>query len=257
MNLLILGHKGFIGSNLINSLKNRSKYKIFTLDLRKAVPKKMYLIKEKVKKAQIIINCAASLNPRSQNDIIINTKLPLILEKYANKNTKLIHISTLNVLEKKMNDNYTVSKRNAEKFLKKTTIVRLPLILKIYKDRILNTGNVKYVYQLTNKKYFIIPVIFPGITYYPIEIKKLLTFLKILISSKKKVEIINLSGKKPMTFFEIIENIFNFNNQKYLKLRIPNSIIFLFSKTFFKQNNFLKQLTNYDFIKLKRKSILL
>ena len=136
MLITILGSSGFIGSNFNKILKK--KYKIIKLDLRKFD----YLLNEKklieflfynLNKSDYVINCCASLKPKTKADFYINSKLPKIIQKTFNKMKKkpyLIHISTLNVLIKDRTDKYSISKKVGEISLNKknTTIIRLPLI---------------------------------------------------------------------------------------------------------------------------------
>ena len=73
-------------------------------------------------KSDYVINCCASLKPKTKADFYINSKLPKIIQKTFNKMKKkpyLIHISTLNVLIKDRTDKYSISKKVGEISLNK------------------------------------------------------------------------------------------------------------------------------------------
>jgi len=92
---------------------------------------------DKMTNSNIIINCAANLNPKTARDFFINQDFPHILQTHIKKKKKkivLIHISSINVLIRDRKDPYTISKKIAEKKLKGTNLIilRLPFLLKIF-----------------------------------------------------------------------------------------------------------------------------
>ena len=67
----------------------------------------------------IVINCAANLKAKKMI-FFLNEKFPNILSNHLqtkNRNSKLIHLSTINVLIKERKDIYTISKKKGEENL--------------------------------------------------------------------------------------------------------------------------------------------
>ena len=80
MKICLTGHNGFIGKHISDFFKH--KYSISKINLREIknendFNKNFFL--SKFNKADVIINCAASLNPKSENDFFINQLLPKLI----------------------------------------------------------------------------------------------------------------------------------------------------------------------------------
>ena len=122
MNVSILGASGFLGSELCRLLQKS--YKVEKINLRKIDifnQKQLNIIFKKLCKNDLIVNCATSLRPNTKEDFWINTKLSYSILKYIKinkKKCKFIHISTTDVLLKNLKDDYSESKRLAEKLIK-------------------------------------------------------------------------------------------------------------------------------------------
>ena len=102
MKVLITGYSGFLGNFLCESLSKN--FEIIKVNLRN-IPEKnsssFNIFLDQFLKADFIINCAASLKPKSKNDIFINQDFPNILATHLKQQKKIvhfIHISTLNVI---------------------------------------------------------------------------------------------------------------------------------------------------------------
>ena len=122
MKIYLTGYTGFIGNSLYQTLS--SKYEIIRVNLRKV----NFLNNDELNDflnifndSNIVINCAAKLKPQNKNDFFINEQFPNILSNHLqskNKNSKIIHLSTINVLIEERKDLYTISKKKGEENLK-------------------------------------------------------------------------------------------------------------------------------------------
>ena len=182
MNIAIFGYSGFIGSHITKALNYR--HNVIKVNARSikynSSDEEIFGYFEKVLiKPDFIFNFCANTNPKSKNDIFINEKLSLLIEKYISKKklqTQFFHISSINVLIKERLDNYTISKKNAEVNLKDkfTSIIRLPLIINFDDGK---KGDLEIFYKYINLKLIpLYPMIYPGNIYRPIEIRNLCDF---------------------------------------------------------------------------------
>ena len=133
MNVLIVGHKGFIGQNLFYQLKDNKKFNISLLEKNSSQAD----IEDKVCKAELIflifgINKQKLPNVRFEDNYLFTKKICAVL-KDNNKKTNIIFTSSI---QANQNNSYGKSKIKAEKILlqyKKETksqvlIYRLPNI---------------------------------------------------------------------------------------------------------------------------------
>ena len=90
MKVIITGYSGFLGNFLCESLSK--KFEITKVNLRN-IPEQSSnsfgLFFDQFLKADCIINCAASLKPKSKDDIFINQDFPSILTNYLKKIKKI------------------------------------------------------------------------------------------------------------------------------------------------------------------------
>ena len=250
----IFGSSGFIGSFLKKKL--HKSFKINEIDLRKidlSMKKKNLLkvLKDKLKNSDYVINCCACLKPKNQNDFFINSEIPAIIQKSITnlkKKPHLIHMSTLNIFLEQRTDDYTLSKKIAEKKLlkKNTTILRLPFIINKNK----NSGNLKILNKYLDNKFLpLYPMIYPGHIYGPIEIDKLCLFINKILKTKQKNFFFNLIGQKNLTLWDMFEFIAKKKNKKILKINtiFLNKISNFNQKNkFIRNNDFLSQLFSID-----------
>jgi len=263
MVVTILGASGFVGSNLCKSLED--KYKIKKINLRNIdfllkEQELINLLTNEFKKSKYIINCCASLKPKSNQDFFVNSKLPIIIQKTLSKmknKTHFIHLSTLNVYLDQRTDDYTLSKKYGEKKLKKkyTSIIRLPLIINDIKKS-QSTGNLNTLNNYLDTKFLpIYPMLYPGHIYQPIKIQDLNLFFRKFLTKKKKFFIYNLVGKNKLTLWDMYEMIARKKNKKIIKI---NTKFLNFTKKILgkakiiRNNDFLSQIFYIDQSKLKK-----
>ena len=255
----ILGSSGFIGSFLKKKIMKSDK--VNEINLRKinlSISKKeiIKILSKKLVNSDAVINCCASLKPKTKNDFFINSELPFLIQKTIN-NFKIkpyfIHMSTLNIFLKQRTDNYTLSKKIGEKKLinTNTSIIRLPFIF----SRNKNYGNLKIMNDYLDYKFLpFYPMIYPGHFYRPIDINTLCSFIMSLLKSKNKKSFYNLIGKKKMSLWDMFEVIEKKKNKKIFKIntnqlnKISN---FDQRNKLIRNNDFLSQIFSIDHSNLR------
>jgi len=254
MIISIFGANGFIGSHIIKNLDKTIKVKKINLrnmdlnvpeiNIIKTFSRKLYM-------SDYVINCCASLKPINEMDLFINSEIPHLIQKSIynlGKKTHLIHMSTLNIFLNQRTDDYTLSKKKAEKKLitKNTTILRLPFIIDKNKDM----GNLKILNKYLENKFIpIYPMISPGHIYSPIEINQFCLFINKFLKNKKKKLYYNLIGKDRLSLWEMFESIALKKNKKIIKIEtsLLNRILNYNQKNrFIRNNDFLSQLFSID-----------
>ena len=258
MKISIIGYTGFIGSYLIKKFSKN--IKINKINLRKINIRK--LNKNTIKKifsSKIIINCAASLNPRNDDDFFLNEdflKYLLVLNKKYNR--KIIHLSSINVLIKDRLDTYSLTKKKSEKKVKKNknlVIIRLPFMIIKRNNIMQKNGNVSRLFNYLQKIILpVYPMIYPGHLYQPLDVEVLKKKILKLIYTRNKFQIINLYGDKKISLWNIFSEIAINENKKIIKINLswvykimPNSI----KKLIKRQNNFLQHIAAIDHSKFK------
>ena len=264
MKIFITGYSGFLGNYLCNDL--RSNFDIIKVDLRE-IPQNdsnlFQLFLDKFLDEDIIINCAASIKPKTKNDIFINENFPITLFKHLKskgKNPFFIHISSINVLIDDRKDFYSVTKKNAEKKLENENIIiiRLPLVYQKIDGLIQANGNFKLIHRYFDLNFLpIFPMIFPGHVHYPIEISKVSRFIKEIITRKENGRFIyNIAGADKKSLWDLIEEIAFKKKKKLIKIN------FLICKKFLpkfirniliKNSSILQQLVVIDHTNYKEK----
>ena len=264
MVISIIGYSGYIGSYLEKELKKN--FTIKKINLRKMPDqgtKNFDNFITNITKSNVIINCAGNLNPKTKKDFFINEEFPSLLQKSNNfkKNMKFIHLSSINVLIKDFNDLYSISKRRAEQKLvkKKVIILRLPLIYRLKKGVIQNEGSMRIIYNYLNINFMpFYPMIYPGNTFQPIEIKSLTHFISKLINKKKSKYLYNLIGKEKKSLWDLFSIIATIKKKKTLKLKTNfiKKLIPKFLRNYIKKEKiFLQHILEIDSTRFKENKI--
>ena len=257
MKVLITGHSGFLGNFLSKNLsKNFEIIKVNLRDIPVKNSDSFNLFLDQFLEVDCIINCAASLKPKSKGDIFINQDFPSILAEYLEKKKKdilFIHISTLNVIIEDRKDFYTITKRNAEEKLKNynVVIIRLPLVFEKIKNIIQSTGNFKQIDNYLNFSFLpAYPMIFPGHIHKPVEIIKISNFIeKILFNKTKEYLIYNIQGKDKKSLWDLFFEMASDRKKRTLKINLIlfNKLMPTIIKNYLKKNSsFLQQLAIID-----------
>ena len=268
MKICITGYSGFLGKHLSNYLAK--KFNVVKVNLRK-LPQKdtkdFNKFLKQITKSKIIINCAANLNPKNENDFFINESFPKLLQSHIEKSKSkalLIHISSINVLLKDRSDHYTISKRKVEKKLlsKKIVILRLPFLYKKTNGVIKKGGSLKIFFKYLDTKFLpVYPMIYPGHIHRPVEISKLSIFIFNLIKKKNihKQKIYNIVGKDKISLWDLFSDIAFLKKKKIYKLNtkfirkiLPNFIL-----NYFRKSLNLQMLLSIDNSNFKEKKIIL
>lgn len=108
MKLLILGHRGMLGSMLVKYF-NRQGFEVQTSDSRYGDPR--FLDQVVSYKGDYIVNCVGAI-PQRTNDFKINTDLPIWLSNHAP--CRVVHPGTDCELD---SDRYGISKRIANEYI--------------------------------------------------------------------------------------------------------------------------------------------
>ena len=249
MNIALTGSGGFLGRNILNELK-RNKLITNIYKLSNDLDIKFFLDDLNLKNFDYVVNCAASLNPKSDFEKKLNVLLPKKIQetlKNNKKKTKLIQISSMNVINDNLRDNYTNSKRKAEKILtmENLIIIRPNLIISNDTETAQKNFN-RYI----EKRLPFYPMIYPGNIYRPVDINKISKYIVFIITNKTRIkQTYNILGKSELTTWDLFNKIC----QKYNKYPIKINITFLnyilpnMIKKIFYKHRFLQQ-----FLKIER-----
>jgi len=264
MKVLVTGYSGFLGAILCKNLPR--KFEVQKVNLRDLPEKKTNYFNnflDRFIEADVIVNCAANLKPKTKNDIFINEDFPIILLNHLKKKEKnplFIHISSINVLIDERKDFYTITKRKAEKNLENQniTIIRLPLVYEKKDNIIQPSGNFKQIDNYLKLNFLpIFPMIFPGHIHYPVEINKISNFIEKIITNKNKERIIyNIAGNKKKSLWDLFQEMADYKNKKVLKINfkifdkvLPN----IFKNFLIKNSSVIQQLIVIDHTEYKEK----
>jgi len=258
MKISIIGASGFIGEYLSKNISKKFTIKKIGLRNEDLSNLKKKTIKN-IFSSKVIINCAASLYPKTSNDFFLNENFLRYLVNINKKyKKKIIHLSSINTLIPDRIDQYSLTKKYSESGIKNNknlTIIRLPLIIERNKGILLPKGNVSKLFNYLKKvRLPIYPMIYPGHIYQPIEISVLRNRVIKIIKKNKSTNTINLVGNKKISLYSLFEEIAEIEKKKIFKIDLRFFYKFLpfFLKNFIKkQNNFIQQISSIDHSRFK------
>ena len=249
--IVLIGDTGLLSKELNESFKKQNISFIRISITRKnniKTKEELYKILRKslnLTNSYILINCLASLKPKTKSDSYINEQLPQDLLTYPTKDSCiLIQFSSNNIFINQLKDKYSIQKKKAEaKILEiknaKYKLIRLPLLLPkkdFYEE------NIPKQFRLL-MRFIDIPCISfvpPSRNIYkPIKIIEVVNFTLSKINNyekNEKNEIINMNGNKEMNLLEISKLLLS-NNQKrrnniFFKIPIPWKVLDFFIYNF-------------------------
>ena len=281
-NILLIGHKSFIGQSFKKKiLKNKKHFNLFILNsyflekdiflLNKEDFFKKYLFH--YKKIDIIVSCLHIHKKSLKDELNLNTRVYkniLYFGKFS-KVKKIIYISSVNVSERKIN-HYSYVKFRIESLIKKYnyyTIVRPSTVIKIDRNKSLFGGRDGSSFYLIEKLFkFNLPILIIGNGNYLFTfcfLDNLSSFILLLLKNNILVnKKINFFSGEYLNFNNFINNISRIKKKKVLKVHIPFFFIKILSnlnflKLFSKDNiyNLINQKIVYDYNNLIRNKIYL
>lgn len=258
MKISIIGASGFIGEYLSKNMPQNfiiKKIKLRNENLSNLKKKTI----DSIFSSKIVINCAASLHPKTSNDFFLNENfLKYLINLNKKYKKKIIHMSSINTLISDRIDQYSLTKKYSEKGIqnkKNITIIRLPLVIERKKKFLLPKGNVSQLFNYLKKiKLPIYPMIYPGHIYQPIEISVLRDRIIKIIKVNKNSRVINLVGNKKISLYDLFLEIANHEKKKVFRIDLRYFYNFLpayLKNIIKKQNNFVQQISSIDHSKFK------
>ena len=208
MKVSIIGSSGFIGKFLSDRLSKN--FDILNINIRNEnISDLREELINRIFSSEIIINCAASLNPSTHNDYFLNENfISYLIDLNTKFKRKIIHLSSINTLIEDRLDNYSISKRKSEKMIQNKEnlfLIRLPLVYQKENNIIQSKGNVSKIFNYLKMKSPVYPMIYPGHLYQPIEIDYLKnTILEIIRGNEIRNEM-NLVGNKKIYLWDIFK----------------------------------------------------
>lgn len=198
----VTGSHGYLGNALIEVAREK-KYKIVSVELpHTSEIKDINFLVDILGalKCSYLIHTAAVKKPRNELHYYVNAELPLCLAKafkIVNPSGLFCHISTINVLISSINDNYTISKRDAEQRLKSQDVIIIrPAIFWDYDRKGYATRFEEFVKRFPF-------MLYPGRKYQPIKPRDLSERILDELDGFKDNTVINVIGDSTYTLWEL------------------------------------------------------
>lgn len=258
--ICIFGHSGYIGSGILKAL-NKIKCNILQANIPRPNNNenfyKFYVnffsdFLDKNRNITTIINCAGSIDCKTEKDFFFNSNFDFICQKVILKkkiNLKYISLNSTKIFTKGL-DSYALSKKNLNKKFKTNSN-----FLSVYIDLVfdIKSPNFNSILNVLQKfMVFPVPVFFPGKIFYPLNKDSIVNFICKLISKKTKYSKFVLLGDVKIYFYELILKVISLSKIDrrifYIKSSYINFMPSIFLNIILK-SNFLQQYDNNDYIK--------
>jgi len=255
----ITGSSGYLGSELTKLLEKKKikfiKFKIprpskTDTNLKKFYSKHINEFLTLNKHVDTVINCAASLKPKTYKEFYFNGYFPILFQESLfklNEHSTFVNISSTRIF-KNSTDKYSLSKKDSEKIM-----LQKGKIVSIYPDIILDKTKGAYneLENILSSKIPFVPVFNPGNYFYPINCSSLAEkILKISLGKIENKRKIIICGNKKISFYEIVDEINNKNKKKII-VSVPSKYFKLFPsfvKNFFYKSYYLQKFEDSDFL---------
>jgi uncharacterized protein YbjT (DUF2867 family) len=209
MRVALTGAGGFVGQALSRALAARG-HEVVPISLRAQLSigdrDKIEGLLEPVQSCDVVINAAAAKIVRSDADEFVNRELPALLADLpcvGTGETRLVHISSMNVSIPALGDPYTLGKREAEKTLRgqPATIVRPGLIWSF------SEGDAERAIRLFRGPLPIIALPWPGNSYRPLMVDSFADWLCDTLELGLQAETIAVLGDTELTMWLLLKDL--------------------------------------------------
>lgn len=258
--ICIFGHSGYIGSGLLKAF-NKTKYNVLQVNIPRPSNNdnfyKFYLnffsnFLDKNRNIKTIINCAGSIECKTEKDFFFNSYFDSICQKVILKKKiklKYISLNSTKIFTKGL-DNYALSKKNSNKKFRTNNN-----FLSVYIDLVFDKKSPHFNSILNViKKFWIfpVPVFFPGKIFYPLNRGALVNFICKLINRKNKYHKFILLGDIKVYFYELILKVISLSATNKKLIYIKSSYINWMPSIFLNiilRSKFLQQYDDSEYIK--------
>lgn len=229
MRIGITGASGFLGGALVAEAQQRN-HIVVPIQLPRTDDLRQSSILESILSSahcDVIIHTAVARHPITVIEHYLNAELPSALERVfhsVNQKGVFVHISSIGVVVKSLQDTYITSKREAELRLvgSRSLIIRPNLIWSRYAK-----GDAGRLQEFL-LRYPISFMVFPGNKYLPVlDIKLAKEILSLIVQGKQVFGVIDIMGDKPYTVWKLAKYVAKEHNRKLFPIPIPWSLPFL------------------------------
>jgi nucleoside-diphosphate-sugar epimerase len=222
MRLAITGSGGFLG-NRIGVAARRNGHAIVPIPLSGHLTgpdQNAYCeLISRADDCDVVINCAAAKRARTALDWFINAEAPGILASHLAKQgeaTRLLHLSSLNVVISRLADPYTLGKRASERRLAgyPVMILRPGLIWSL--DDAVRIEELERLFALPIP---VLPMFCPGNSYRPVLVDDLAELIVELCEQGLTPETLNVFGDQRVDLWDLLANYARRRKRRLVPLR--------------------------------------
>jgi dTDP-4-dehydrorhamnose reductase len=216
MNIGITGFSGFLG-NAVTVACQQKGYKVIRIILPRTQEIKevnyLHQLLEPLK-LDAIVHTAVCRHPKTDLNEYFNAEFPASFEqcfRHLNNDCIFIHISSINVLMKSLQDRYTKTKRVAEQCLAgSNAIIIRPSLIWSWQGE----GDAKRLEKLMSRQFFA-PMLYPGNLHLPVLVEDIAEKIVDLLEGKKKIY--HIFGDTACSVWELAKCV----SRKYKKRLVP------------------------------------